>query len=299
MKQRVHYSTCPACGSERIENNFSVKDFTVSGEFFELVTCQHCTLRFTQDIPDEASISPYYKSEDYISHTNTSKGLINRVYHQVRKKTLVEKRKLIVKNTGLAKGRLLDVGSGIGSFVNEMKESGWDVTGVEPDADARKVALEQYGLELQGSDSIYKLTGKFDAITLWHVIEHVHDLHAYILQLKSLLSERGRIFIAVPNYTSYDAKVFKDYWAAYDVPRHLYHFSPHSMKVLTEKNGMQIMKYLPMWYDSFYISLLSTKYRTGSMKWLPAIWTGLVSNLKAIGKPRLCSSVIYVISDRR
>jgi 2-polyprenyl-3-methyl-5-hydroxy-6-metoxy-1,4-benzoquinol methylase len=276
----------------------TASDHTVSGKSFEILECGGCSLRFTQDPPNAGSISPYYKSESYISHTDTSKGFINKLYKFIRKKTLVNKRKLVEKCTGLKRGNFLDVGSGTGSFVNEMKQNGWKVTGLEPDEDARKAAKQLYDLELTDTGQLYHLSpASFDAITLWHVLEHVHDLSAYIHQLKNILSEKGKLFIAVPNYTSLDAKIYQQYWAAYDVPRHLYHFSPESMKRLMEKNGLAIRQYKPMWYDSFYISLLSSKYKNGKANWLAAAWNGLRSNLQTMGNVTRCSSVIYIIES--
>lgn len=291
-----HYTYCPACDSTNIREVMMVKDHSVSGESFPITECLDCTLRFTQDVPSANSISPYYKSENYISHTNTSKGIVNRMYQFVRKRTLAGKRKLVVRHTGTPSGELLDVGSGVGSFVHEMKTNGWNVTGLEPDADARKVAKDTYKVALNDSQFLYKLPpGTFHAITMWHVLEHVHELHPYLQHISKLLTASGRLFVAVPNYTSYDAAVYRDYWAAYDVPRHLYHFSPASMKMLMEKNGMEIVSYEPMWYDSFYISILSSKYRNGSTNWLSAAWNGLRSNMQALGDVKKCSSVIYVI----
>jgi 2-polyprenyl-3-methyl-5-hydroxy-6-metoxy-1,4-benzoquinol methylase len=296
MKNLVHYSVCPVCTSAEISIALTAKDHTVSGENFQVMECRNCTLRFTQDVPDAQSIAPYYKAEEYISHTDTSKGLINRVYKMVRQRTLVSKRKLIEKYTGLTKGDLLDVGSGTGSFVNEMKQNGWQVEGLEPDEDARKLAAQQYGIQLTDTGRFYQLKpGSFDAITLWHVLEHVHDLEGYVQQLKNILRQTGKLFIAVPNYTSQDARSYGEYWAAYDVPRHLYHFSPASMQLLMEKNGLKILQCKPMWYDSFYVSLLSSKYKNGKTNWPGASWIGLRSNLKAIGDVKKCSSVIYVI----
>ncbi len=296
MSERIHYAHCPVCNSTDIKNVFKVKDHTFSGEFFTIAECQSCTFRFTQDVPDQNTIGPYYKSEDYISHTNIAKGFINRLYHSVRKRTIGEKRKLVEKNTGIKAGRMLDVGSGIGSFVNEMKQQGWEARGLEPDADARKIAKDLYKLELGDTSEFYQLPfAYFDAITLWHVLEHVHDLSRYIQQLKALLKENGKLFIAVPNYTAADASVYKEYWAAYDAPRHLYHFSPRSMQTLMEKNGLKVLQYKPMWYDSFYISLLSSKYKNGRTNWLAAIWNGVRSNFGAVGDNKKCSSVIYVI----
>lgn len=296
MSTPIHYTHCPVCGSADFKNEWQAKDHTVSGESFNIAVCQSCSLAFTQDVPDAASIGPYYKSENYISHSNTAKGIVNSIYHAVRKRTLARKRKLVSAGTGLRHGSLLDVGSGTGAFVQDMQQHGWAVTGLEPDADAREVAKKDHQVSLQDISAFYQLpAGSFDAITLWHVMEHVHDLQAYVRQLKNLLKEDGRLFIAVPNYTSYDAKVYKDYWAAFDVPRHLYHFSPQSMRTLMEKHGLKVLQYKPMWYDSFYIALLSSKYKNGRTNWFAAGWNGLISNLKALFNVQRCSSVIYVI----
>jgi 2-polyprenyl-3-methyl-5-hydroxy-6-metoxy-1,4-benzoquinol methylase len=297
MSNIIHYTDCPVCGSADIKNVLSVKDYTVSGKTFFIVECSFCTLRFTQDVPDANSISAYYKSENYISHTNTSKGFINRMYKFVRKRTMTEKRKLVEKITGIKKGQLLDLGSGVGSFINVMKQYEWDVTGLEPDEEARNIAKQLYQLELKKIEEFKKLApGSFDAITLWQVLEHIHDLHAYMKQLKTLLKENGKLFIAVPNYTSNDAAIYKENWAAYDVPRHLYHFSPQAMQVLIEKNGLKLLLCKPMWYDSFYISLLSSKYKRGRANLFISFWNGFRSNLKAMSNVKKCSSVIYIIS---
>jgi 2-polyprenyl-3-methyl-5-hydroxy-6-metoxy-1,4-benzoquinol methylase len=296
MNNVIHYLHCPLCGSADIKNVLTVKDHTVSGKTFDILECSFCTARFTQDVPDAAAIPVYYKAEEYISHTDTSRGFINKVYKIIRKRTLVKKRKLVEKYTGIKNGNSLDIGSGTGSFVNEMKQNGWSATGLEPDEDARRTAKQVYNIELMGADALYRFRpDSFDAITLWHVLEHVHDLSAYIRELKNILNKKGKLFIAVPNYTSLDAKIYKEYWAAYDVPRHLYHFSPASMKLLMDRNGLTIIQYKPMWYDSFYISLLSSKYKKGSANWIVAFWNGLRSNLNAISNRKKCSSVIYIV----
>ena len=297
MQDRINYINCPVCGATAFKKILTAKDNTVSNESFVIVECTNCTLRFTQDVPAEEAIAPYYRSENYISHTNTSKGLINSLYQKVRKRTLRQKRKLIEQETGLKTGSLLDVGSGTGAFASEMKQAGWNVTGLEPDAAARKVALETNNIELSAINQFYHLTaGTFDAITLWHVLEHVHDLQGYLAQLKMILKEKGKLFIAVPNYTSKDAAIYAAHWAAYDVPRHLYHFSPQSMKMLVEKHGMKIEKYKPMWYDSFYVSMLSSKYKNGKTNLIASFFNGLRSNFIAIADEKKCSSVIYIIS---
>ncbi|HEY2720759.1 MAG TPA: class I SAM-dependent methyltransferase [Chitinophagaceae bacterium] len=303
MNTTFHYTHCPICNSSSIAPVLSVKDYTVSAKEFSIWQCNDCSLRFTQDIPTSDVIGEYYKSENYISHTNTSKGLINRLYHVIRKRTLRNKRRMVTEITGLKQGQLLDVGSGTGTFVHEMNQNGWLVTGLEPDQGARQVARDSFKCELKDIDALFSLPAdSFDAITLWHVLEHVHDLQRYVRQLKQLLKKEGKLIIAVPNYTSFDAFVYKECWAAYDVPRHLYHFSPLSMQRLMKENGMRITELKPMWFDSFYVCLLSSQYKhtqvpgEGKTNWIGATWNGLLSNLKAITHKDRCSSVIYIVS---
>ena len=300
MQHTIHFHNCPVCSSARIREVFSVKDHTVSGHLFAVWECADCKLRFTQDIPDEGHIGAYYKSDEYISHTDKAPGLINRIYRIVRKRTMGSKRKLLAKYTGLANGRLLDIGAGTGAFVNEMKKNGWEVTGLEPDPDAREAALSNYGVQLMEADSLYALPeASFDAITLWHVLEHVHDLHGYLKKLKLLLKKDGILFIAVPNYTAVDSMVYQQHWAAYDVPRHLYHFSPATIKTLSALHDLELKARMPMWFDSFYISMLSSKYKSGRTRLPSALFNGFRSNFSAMRNVEKCSSVIYILKEKR
>jgi ubiquinone/menaquinone biosynthesis C-methylase UbiE len=269
----------------------------VSGESFPVWECEDCTLRFTQDIPDPGHIGDYYRSESYISHSDQAPGMINQVYRLVRKRTLASKRKLVIKTSGLSGGRLLDIGAGTGAFANEMKrKNGWDVTGLEPDPGARQVALSNYALELQEAASLFSMPERsFDVITMWHVLEHVHDLHGYMDKLRLLLKETGFLFIAVPNYTAKDSAIYGSAWAAYDVPRHLYHFSPASMKTLVSRHRFVMETEKPMWFDGFYISMLSSKYKNRRTNFPAAFINGLRSNFAALGNVEKCSSVTYVL----
>ncbi|MGN6531557.1 MAG: class I SAM-dependent methyltransferase, partial [Ginsengibacter sp.] len=211
----------------------------------------------------------------------------------------LQKKNLIEKMTGKKTGNILDVGAGTGAFLNTMKQASWNGTGLEPDETARKKALELYGLNLFESEKLFSLSAEtFVAITLWHVLEHVHELQKYIEQLKNLLSKEGKLFIAVPNYTSGDEKIYGEFWAAYDVPRHLYHFSPKAMETLVNSHGLKIENIKPMWYDSVYVSMLSEKYKTGDSHPARAFINGMISNLEAISDKTKCSSLIYIISKR-
>ncbi|MBI1782439.1 MAG: methyltransferase domain-containing protein [Sphingobacteriales bacterium] len=295
-KTIVHYIDCPVCGSQQIAPILNAKDYTVSGESFAIWHCSNCTHRFTQEAPDEEAIGKYYQSADYISHSDTKKGIINSLYHRVRKITLKGKLNLVKQVTNKQSGTILDIGCGTGAFIDTMKKAGWTVRGLEPDANARAKAKELYGLDLEPIENFNELPAQqFDAITMWHVLEHVHELHYYIQQLKIYLKPGGKLLIAVPNYTSHDAAHYKEYWAAYDVPRHLYHFSPQSMESLLQQHDLQLTAIKPMWFDSFYVAMLSEKYKNGKGNLLGAFITGCISNLKAMGEKKRCSSLIYVV----
>ncbi len=289
-------SACPVCDSSAISHQLTAEDYTVSHQTFEIWQCADCSLRFTQGIPDAASVGDFYQSDNYISHTDTNEGIVNKLYHSVRKRTLKKKLGLVVQATGVPTGSVLDIGAGTGAFAQTMLQAGWAVTGLEPDANTRQRALSLHGLHLQDTPALFELpAGGFDAITLWHVLEHVHELQSYIAQIKILLKEKGRALIAVPNYTCYDAQVYGRYWAAYDVPRHLYHFSPAAVKTLLARHQLQLLELHPMWYDSFYISMLSHQYKNGKGNMPAAVWNGFASNLKALFNKEKCSSVIYVV----
>ncbi|SFQ47782.1 class I SAM-dependent methyltransferase [Parafilimonas terrae] len=295
MSNTIHYNNCPACSGADIEFVLKAKDETVSHDYFEIWQCNNCTLRFTQDVPDEESIGRYYQSSEYISHSNTSKGMVNKLYHAVRSVTLQTKRKLVEKYSGIKGGNLLDIGAGTGAFAAAMKNAGWHVTGLEPDETARANAQKDFNIELQPTENLFNLNREsFDAITLWHVLEHVHRMHEYLDAFHTLLKPGGTLIIAVPNYTSYDAKIYNANWAAYDVPRHLYHFSPASMQKLLSAHQFTPAGNKPMWFDSFYVSLLSEKYTSGKSNFIKAFFNGLRSNRKALQNASNCSSVTYI-----
>lgn len=292
----INYTNCPACGANRIQPVLKAKDFTVTGSLFEVWECGACTLRFTQAVPTEENIGSYYRSDSYISHTNTNKGLINRLYHLVRNYTLKRKRKLLQTASGRNTGQLLDLGAGTGVFASFMQQSGWQVIGLEPDPETRQRAREINNISLLETSQLFQLpAASFDVITLWHVLEHVHRLHDYLAQLHQLLKPGGVLLIAVPNYTAADAAYYQENWAAYDVPRHLYHFSPDSMRSLLQKHHLKLKAIQPMWFDSFYVSMLSEQYKHGKPGLVKGTLRGLQSNCKAMQDKERCSSLIYVI----
>jgi SAM-dependent methyltransferase len=232
---------CPVCNNSNTYFALKVKDHSVSGEYFDVFECSRCSLRFTHPVPPGDKIGVYYESEDYISHSNTRKGFINTLYHSVRRHTLSVKFGQIGKFTGLKLGHHLDIGAGTGAFVQYMNGHGWNSQGIEPDAKARELALTYHNTQLLPSGMFETLCPEtYDAVSMWHVLEHVHDLFPYLHQVRKILKPGGLAFIAVPNYTSYDGMKYGSFWAAYDVPRHLYHFSPASMKWLLSAAGFQL-----------------------------------------------------------
>jgi SAM-dependent methyltransferase len=287
------YTHCPVCNGTGFSHFITCKDHTVSHKKFDIVTCSNCSFKFTNPRPENSDLGNYYKSEDYISHSNTKQGVVARLYHLVRNYTLRQKLKLISKY--VSRGTILDYGCGTGMFLNVCQNSGWKTLGMEPDSDARKIAGD-LGIEVfKDRGDLEKATEStsFNAITLWHVLEHVTDLIETLNFFKSKLSAGGVLVIAVPNHTSEDAKHYKEFWAAYDVPRHLYHFEPRTLQLLLGKYGFSLIETLPMKFDSFYVSMLSEKYKTGTVNYFKAFLNGLKSNLRASG-PKGYSSVIYI-----
>lgn len=276
------------------ENQFIiVKDHSVSKETFSLLHNKEYDLLKTTPTPSLAVLPKYYESEDYISHTDGKRTLFEKVYHVVKRNAIKGKVALIT-NEQKQKGKLLDIGSGTGDFLVEAKSQSWDVLGYEPNSEAKKLAINK-GVTF--TDDIFALSeNSFDVVTMWHVLEHVPNLQEYISNLKRIVKPTGTIIIAVPNYKSYDANYYKQFWAAYDVPRHLWHFSKTSIKRLFSDVDMELKKVKPMWFDSFYVSLLSEKYKTGKMSFVKGFFIGLVSNVSGMFKKEF-SSHIYIIKN--
>lgn len=287
-------SNCPVCNSLNFKPFLICKDNTVSRETFNIIECISCGFKFTNPRPEENKLGDYYKSEEYVSHSNTNKGLINTAYQMVRKYTLLKKLQLISKF--YKTGKILDIGCGTGEFLKTFKDAKWQTLGIEPSADVRKMAIEKYGLDVKEEAEIKNLEASgFDVITMWHVLEHVPHLNDRIEDLKRLIKPNGIIIIAVPNCTSLDAKIYAENWAAYDVPRHLYHFSPKDIETVFKNHGLNVFRILPMIFDSFYVSMLSEKYRSGKSNIIRAIWNGFHSNLAALKYGKTYSSQIYLI----
>lgn len=283
---------CPICGKEAFKNFLVVKDNAVSKESFVIVECENCSFKFTNPRPDAASIGQYYESEEYVSHSDTKSGIINRAYHVVRSITTKQKVELINRYAPV-KGSILDYGCGTGVFLAACKKDGWEIRGIEPNAKARQKAAEETG-EIVAAN-LEDIEGeKFEVITLWHVLEHIHTLNETMEQLLDHLQEDGTMVIAVPNADSHDAQEYKENWAAYDVPRHLYHFTQPTMKRFLKKHKMQLEEVLPMKFDAYYVSMLSEKHKQGKTSMISSVMNGYRSNSYAEKNGNDYSSLIFV-----
>jgi 2-polyprenyl-3-methyl-5-hydroxy-6-metoxy-1,4-benzoquinol methylase len=284
---------CPVCDSDQLANYLSCVDYTVSKKEFQVQKCSQCGFIFTNPRPSEDAIGPYYESEDYISHSGTSKGLVNRLYHLVRNYSIKSKRRLIARYSPGKK--ILDIGSGTGEFLNELDQKGYSVIGLEPNEAARKQSISNYTLSiLEPGKSQEFNEDSFDAVTMWHVLEHVHRLNEQVSEINRLLKTGGVAVIAVPNPSSADASIYKEVWAGYDVPRHLYHFTPSTIERLFDKHGFSMIKKKIMPFDSFYVSLLSEKYKKSSLAFFRGMFFGKISWLIALFNPNKASSLIYI-----
>jgi 2-polyprenyl-3-methyl-5-hydroxy-6-metoxy-1,4-benzoquinol methylase len=272
----------------------TVKDHSVSKEIFDLYYDETLDMLITSPQPDLENLGKYYESEDYISHTDNKRSLFEKAYHFVKNIALKNKLNLI-NGEQSRKGRILDIGAGTGDFLLTAKNDGWDTVGVEPSERAKNIAIQK-GISFVNEISALE-NNSFDVITMWHVLEHVPNLELQIQELKRLLKPTGTLIVAVPNFKSYDAQHYQTFWAAYDVPIHFWHFSKEAIKSLFEKVDMKLEKVLPMKFDSFYVSLLSEKYKTGKMNYISAFFIGLKSNLKA-SSTKEYSSHIYVLKNK-
>ena len=283
---------CPVCNNDKIINHIICKDHMLTGESFSITQCSNCSFLFTNPRPIAENIGKYYQSEKYISHSNKANNLINLVYKFVRKFTLSQKVKLI--NTISSEKSILDFGCGTGEFLLSCKKDKWKINGFEPDNNAREKANDITKINITSNFQELKQIENVSLITLWHVLEHIPELNKTFKILKSKLSNTGKFLIAVPNYQSFDAMHYREFWAAYDVPRHLYHFSMKTMELFLNNHGLNIYRIIPMKFDSFYVSLLSEKYKYGKSNYIKSFINGYNSNIYAKNNKNNYSSLIYI-----
>lgn len=296
----IHTKICPVCGKPDPRFFMTCKDYLATGKYFRLDICSKCGFAFTQDFPVEAQIGRFYEASAYISHSDTNKGIVNKLYHWARKKALNSKAEIIAAYTSISSnGALLDIGSGTGYFLNKMKSLNWHITGVEKSDSAREFAKDTFDIETHESEYLYQIPSKSkDVITMWHVLEHMERLHEVMDRLYEILKDDGTAFIALPNKESFDGMHYRESWAAYDVPRHLWHFSPSDFQLLAEQHGFEIVETKPMYFDIFYISMLSEKNSETLLASIVGLIRGGMFFLRCLNNKKMCSSLIYILKKK-
>ena len=285
-------NSCPICTTE-MKFKFVTKDYLVTGESFDIVECEACSIRTTTPFPDKKIIGNYYSSDDYISHDDKVSGIFDSIYGLVRTYQLNKKKKLIGKYFNKSDGKILDIGCGAGDFLQYMKENHWNINGVDTSNKARKIANNKLNIKVMGPKDWINNKEKYDVITCWHSLEHVHEPWVYLDKIKKSLTLDGFLIVALPNYQSTDAKIYKEFWAAYDTPRHLYHFTIKSMNKTIKPHGLNIESIYRMNFDPFYVSMLSAKHMGKSF--MSGLINGFKSWTLSIFSKDKCSSLIFII----
>lgn len=294
MKQQgfITHNLCPACGETRLSSFLRSKDYFFSNESFSLDKCDQCGLILTNPFPEEKIIGRYYQSDDYFSHPGKKKSMLKEVYKTVRFFNIRRKFNMIKPWRG--SGKVLDIGCGSGEFLAYCKEKGMDVTGLEPNNEAREYASGLLGKAVLRPEQLDSLPDKsFDIVSMWHVLEHVEDGRKQLRELHRLLKADGVAVIALPNTASDDCAYYREYWAGWDLPRHLYHFNRSAISQLASKQGFHLVKEHGLFWDAFYIAMLSSRYQKMKFAFFAGIWQGMKSNVKALGSKEY-SSLVYV-----
>lgn len=285
---------CPICESNSFSIALIAKDYFFTQETFQIMKCNSCEFLFTNPRPNSAELNWYYQTDEYLSHDTTKKTGLSVIYSFFRNVSIKRKYSLISKIK--FNGKILDIGCGTGEVLKYFNQKGWETLGIEPAETPRNFAVSEYGLSVFNENHLDKLqTASFDIITMWHVLEHVSDLNERISQVKRILKNDGTLIIAVPNSKSWDARHYKNYWAAWDLPRHLYHFSSVSIANLMSKHSLSIKKIQPLKFDSYYVSMLSEKYQSGKTNYVKSVLNGFRSNFSAKHHSGNYSSLIFQI----
>ncbi|MBK8955571.1 MAG: class I SAM-dependent methyltransferase [Saprospiraceae bacterium] len=290
---------CPVCNHSKFTKQFSCIDYTVSRSSFEIVQCEHCKLLLTSPRPENQELGKYYQSKTYISHSDSSEGLINKLYKSIRHLTLWMKLRWL-KNLS-DRGTLIDIGSGAGYFLNACKKQGYQVTGIEPDETTRNLSIEKFQLSCYSESYLEEIKNETaDLITMWHVLEHVPEPGSRLQQINRILKDSGYLIIAVPNCDSFDAKYYREFWAGYDVPRHVWHFKPNQLIELAKHHQLECVEIKPMIFDAFYVSILSEKYKKNIFGLLLGGLIGMLSNINAaFAKTPKFSSQVYIFKKSK
>lgn len=299
MSEMEYLHHCPLCGAgEGVAPFLNCPDHMLGSGQYSMVQCGSCGLVYTNPRPKEEDLPAYYQSDQYVSHTEHQNSLRERLYFRVQSYMLRHKLLLIKKLH--AKGRLLlDVGCGAGAFGSYMQDSGYQVVGIEPQPLGREKARKKGIQVFEDQEEMHKkVTESFDFISLWHVLEHQPMFMESLEQYHHLLNDKGYLIIAVPQFLSFDAGHYKTHWAAYDLPRHLTHFSEKTLQQAATQKGFQLVKKKGMPFDAYYVSILSENYKGNSLAFIRGAMVGLWSNILALLNIKPWSSQIFIFQKR-
>ncbi|HRZ43270.1 MAG TPA: class I SAM-dependent methyltransferase [Bacteroidales bacterium] len=287
---------CPVCADDRISPWMQVCDYFLTGEYFGIMQCDACSHRFTVPQPSPEVIGKYYETSKYLSHTDEGKDFTGRLYRLIRGINLQRKYALVHHfKQGTS---ILDIGCGTGHLLGFFRKQGWKTTGIEPAAMPRQFARDHLKLDVHDEPELANLPGgSFSVVSMWHVLEHVPNPSQRLKEVHRLTAPDGIAVIALPNPDAFDACYYGQYWAAWDVPRHLHHFSTRSFNWLATQAGFELIAVKPMKFDAYYVSLLSEQYRSAHQRYLRAAWKGLQSNLKARRSGNF-SSLVYILRKK-
>lgn len=289
-------SCCPVCNDSLFRSYLTSRDYFLSGEPFKVCECSVCGLLFTNPRPEKTEILKYYQSSDYLSHNTGQNSIFAGLYRYIRKRKIQNKFRLIKQFS--SGNKILDLGCGTGEFIQYCSRKSFISVGIEPNEKARSFGINNLHQDIRSEEALEIIPAdSMDVITLWHVLEHIHNLNEQITRLKQILKTNGILVIAVPNSDSWDARKYGEYWAAYDLPRHLYHFNKNSLTFFLEKKDFKLIEIVPMKYDAYYISLLSEKYKTGKKKFINAVFNGIRSNNFARKNNNNYSSIIFIAEN--
>lgn len=292
----IHHNNCPVCNCPEITFYISCTDHLVTGKDFDLYKCRECDFLFTQDYPEEFEIGSYYDSSEYISHSDSDKTIFEKGYQFARKLMLNRKKSIIRKASRLNCGSILDIGSGTGHFMNAMKIAGWQTKGIEINKSAREYSASKFGLNVIPPEEISTLPDKeFDIISMWHVLEHFHNPGNYLMEVRRLLKPGGTVLVALPNNSSADSKHYSSEWAAYDVPRHLWHFNSATFSMFTGQHGFSVLSVKNLPLDVFYISILSERIKGSKTAIASGMAKGVIFSVRALFNLTKSSSLIYIL----
>ncbi len=294
------FKPCPLCGASGQIPYAGCTDYTVSKEHYTLMRCPSCGMVYTLDPPSQDKMAQYDKLGLKLKLGDSPSGLIGKLYYRVRSYMLGRKAHIVESQSYRTAGTLLNYGAKTGFFSHRMERRGWKVISVEKYHEERQFSLEMFHHRMIDLNEMDKLRpGTFDVITLWHVFEHNPHPDKLLDRFYDLLRPGGILVMACPNICSTDAMHYGPYWAAYDVPRHLWHFSPTSLCNLVHKHGFTLMHHESMPFDSFYISILSEKQMRHKLAFIRGFLYGLHSWLVSLSKRGKSSSLVYVFRKRQ